>query len=71
MVNMKVFAYSNFNKKIENKIKSLRSIKNGRFHRLKYRGKLQKVGEGTLKMAFFKPPFSYYPPFWADVITSC
>jgi hypothetical protein len=44
MVDMKVQVYSKFSKnKIWEKMKSPSSMKNGRFHTLKYRGKVQKM----------------------------
>jgi hypothetical protein len=43
MVDMKVQVYSNFSKKFK-KMKSLSSMRNGRFHTPKCRGKLQKMG---------------------------
>jgi hypothetical protein len=52
-VDMKVQVYSKFIKKIsENKIKSPCSMREGRFHPLKCRGKVQKIGEETLKGLF-------------------
>jgi hypothetical protein len=45
--------YSKFRKnKIWKKIKSPSSMWNGRFHLPKYRGKVQKIGEETLKGLF-------------------
>jgi hypothetical protein len=45
--------YSNFNKnKIWKRIKSPTSMRDGRFFTSKYRGKLQKIGEETLKGLF-------------------
>jgi hypothetical protein len=41
---MKVLVYSNFSKKIGKKKKSPSSIRNGRFHPSKCRGKIQKMG---------------------------
>jgi hypothetical protein len=50
MINMKVLVYSNFSKnKIWKKMKSSSSMRNGRFHLPKCRGKVQKIGEETLK----------------------
>jgi hypothetical protein len=47
--------YSKFNKnKIWKKIKSPSSMRNGRFHPSKCRGKVQKIGEETLKGLFSK-----------------
>jgi hypothetical protein len=53
MADMKVLVYSNFRKKsFWKKMKSPSSINNGRFHIPKYRGKVQKIGEETLKGLF-------------------
>jgi hypothetical protein len=50
MVDMKVQVNSKFSKnKIWKKLKSLSSMREGRFHPLKCRGKVQKIGEETLK----------------------
>jgi hypothetical protein len=50
---MKVQVYSNFSKnKIWKKIKSPTSMRTGRFNTSKCRGKLQKIGEETLKGLF-------------------
>jgi hypothetical protein len=46
--------YSNFSKKKFGKIKSPNSMKNGRFITSKCRGKLQKIGEETLKGLFLR-----------------
>jgi hypothetical protein len=43
LVDMKVLVYSNFSKKWK-KMKSLSSMRNGRFHPPKCRGKVQKIG---------------------------
>jgi hypothetical protein len=52
-VDMKVQVYSNFSiNKIWKKIKSPTSMRNGRFNSSKCRGKLQKIGEETLKGLF-------------------
>jgi hypothetical protein len=52
-MNVKVQVYSNFSKnKIWKKIKSPTSMRNGRFNTSKCRGKLQKIGEETLKGLF-------------------
>jgi hypothetical protein len=48
---MKVLVYSNFRKKWK-KMKSPSSMRNGRFHPSKYRGKVPKTGEETLKGLF-------------------
>jgi hypothetical protein len=47
---MKVHVYSKFRKKLQKKTPS--SMKNGRFNTSKCRGKLQKIGEETLKGLF-------------------
>jgi hypothetical protein len=53
MANMKVQVYSKFSKnKIWKKMKSPSLIRNGRFHLPKCRGKVQKIGEETLKGLF-------------------
>jgi hypothetical protein len=44
MVDMKVQVYSNFSNKNRKILKSPSSMKNGRFHPPKYRGKVQKMG---------------------------
>jgi hypothetical protein len=50
---MKVLPYSNFSpNSFKDKIKSLSSMKNGRFHLPKCRGKVQKTGEETFKGLF-------------------
>jgi hypothetical protein len=50
---MKVQVYSKFSKnKIRKQMKSPSSMKNGRFHPPKCRGKVQKIGEETLKGLF-------------------
>jgi hypothetical protein len=50
---MKVQVYSKFSKnKIWKKMKSPSLIRNGRFHLPKCRGKVQKIGEETLKGLF-------------------
>jgi hypothetical protein len=50
---MKVMAYFNFRKmKIWKKMKSPSSMRNGRFHPSKCRGKVQKTGVETLKGLF-------------------
>jgi hypothetical protein len=50
---MKVLVYYSFRKyKIWKKMKSPSSMKNGRFHPSRYRGKVQKIGEETLKGLF-------------------
>jgi hypothetical protein len=53
MEDMEVQVYSKFSKnKIWKKIKSPTSMRNGRFNTSKYKGKLQKIGEETLKGLF-------------------
>jgi hypothetical protein len=53
MVDMKVQVYSNFSKnKIWKKIKYPTSMRNGRNNTSKCTGKLQKIGEETLKGLF-------------------
>jgi hypothetical protein len=50
---MKVQVFSKFSKnKIWKKVKSPNSMKNKRFNTSKCRGKLQKIGEDTLKGLF-------------------
>jgi hypothetical protein len=45
MVDMKVLMYSNFSKKLlKEKMKSPSSMRNGRFHPSKCKGKVQKMG---------------------------
>jgi hypothetical protein len=52
---MKVHVYSKFSKnKIWKKMKSPSSMRNGRFHPPKCKGKVQKIGEETLKGLFSK-----------------
>jgi hypothetical protein len=51
MVDMKVLVYSEFRKNWK-RIKFPSSMKNGRFHPLQCRGKVQKIGEETLKGLF-------------------
>jgi hypothetical protein len=52
---MKVHVYSKFSKnKIWKKMKSPSSMRNGRFHPPKCTGKVQKIGEETLKGPFSK-----------------
>jgi hypothetical protein len=51
----KVQAYSKFSKnKIWKKMKSPSSLRDGKFHPPKCRGKIQKIGEETLKGLFSK-----------------
>jgi hypothetical protein len=53
IVDMKVLVYFNFSKKkIWKKMKFTNSMRNGRFHSFKCRGKVQKTGEETLKGLF-------------------
>jgi hypothetical protein len=53
MVDMKVQVYSKFrNKTTRKKMKSPSSMWNVRLHPPKYRGKVQKTGEETLKGTF-------------------
>jgi hypothetical protein len=53
---MKVLVYFNFREKnIWKKMKSPSSMRNGRFHPSKYRGKVQNTGEETLKGPFSNP----------------
>jgi hypothetical protein len=52
MVNMKVLVYFNLRKIKLKKIKSPSSMRNGSFHSLKCRGKVQKTREETLKGLF-------------------
>jgi hypothetical protein len=55
IVDMKVLGYSKFTKKkIWKKIKSPSSMRNGRLHRPKCKGKVQKIGEKTVKGLFSK-----------------
>jgi hypothetical protein len=61
-VDMKVQVYSKFRKnKIWKKVKSPNSMRNGRFNTSKCRGKLQKIGEETLKglLSRFLIPTAY------------
>jgi hypothetical protein len=61
-VDMKVQVYSEFRKnKIWKKVKSPNSMRNGRFNTSKCRGKLQKIGEETLKglLSRFLIPTAY------------
>jgi hypothetical protein len=44
MVDMKILMYSNFSKRIWKKMKSSSSMRNGRFHPPKCRGKVPKMG---------------------------
>jgi hypothetical protein len=46
---MKVLVHSNFSQKISKRMKSSISMRNGRFHPSKYRSKVQKTQEETLK----------------------
>jgi hypothetical protein len=48
---MKVLLYSNFSKELK-KMKSPSSVRNGSFHPPKYRSKVQKIREETLKGLF-------------------
>jgi hypothetical protein len=48
-MDMKVLVYSNFGQKNWKKMKFPSSMRNGNFHPSKYRGKVQKTGEKTLK----------------------
>jgi hypothetical protein len=70
-VDMKVQVYSNFRKnKIWKKIKSPSSMRNGRFNTSKCRGKLQKIGEETLKGLFsrFLIPFAHlFGLMWSTI----
>ena len=62
MIDMKVLVYFNFGKKyFWKKMKSPSSMKNGRFHPSKYRGKVQNIGEETFKGLFpkFLVPAAY------------
>jgi hypothetical protein len=53
MVDRKVLVYSNFGKKVFwKKVKCPSSMRNGRFHPPKCRGKVQKTREETLKGLF-------------------
>jgi hypothetical protein len=52
MVDMRVMVYSYFSKKKRKKIKSPSSMRNGRFHPSKCRGKVQKTEEEILKGLF-------------------
>jgi hypothetical protein len=51
-MDMMVHVYSNFNQKNWKKMKSPSSMRNGRFHPPKCKGKVQKTGEETLKGLF-------------------
>jgi hypothetical protein len=72
IVDIKVQLYSEFNKnKIRKKMKYLSSMNNRRFHPPKCRGKVQKIGEETLKELLIKIPYSCCPPVCLDVVNSC
>jgi hypothetical protein len=51
-------------------MKSLSSMKNGKFHPSKYRGKVPKTEEEILEGLFSEPPYFCCPPFWVDVVKS-
>jgi hypothetical protein len=72
MVDMKALMYSNFSKKTNSKKNEIFKIhKEWKISPSQVYRQGSKNKRGNSQRAFLKPPYSYCPPFWADVVNSC